>query len=142
MDWKENEWVSRGLKTRFKMNQDELDELFITVRDGELAEAREALEKADMSWLHSAFRQNMLFFVAARRRGCELLAKDCIRKGVDLAQIDSQRQTPLFWAAAQGNLPMVKFCLGLGMDFRDNCRKTALLFATLDVQAVDRTKPR
>ena len=43
------------------MNQDELDELFITVRDGELAEAREALEKADMSWLHSAFRQNMLF---------------------------------------------------------------------------------
>ena len=56
---------------------------------------------------------------------------------------------------------MVKFCLGLGMEinFRDNCRKTALFYAitnkhvevvnymcaqgaSLDVQAVDRTKLR
>ena len=66
------------------MNQDESDELFITVRDGELAEAREALEKADMSWLHSTFRQNMLFLWSRRRRGRELLAKDCIRKGSTL----------------------------------------------------------
>ena len=43
------------------MNQDERDELFIPVRDGQLAEAREALEETEMSWLHSTFRQNMFF---------------------------------------------------------------------------------
>ncbi|CAE7785434.1 Tanc1 [Symbiodinium sp. CCMP2456] len=144
------------------MNQEERDKLFIAVRYAELAEAREAVSKADMSWLHSTLQQNMLFFVAARRRrGCELLAQDCIRKGVDLSQIDSHNQTPLFWAAALGNLVMMKFLLSLGMEinFRDNEKKTALFFAisnnhleaarylieqgaSLDVVAVDRTTPR
>ena len=47
-----------------------------------------------------------------------MLAKDCIGKGVDLAQIGFHRQTPLFWAAARGNLVMVKFCLSLGVKIK------------------------
>ena len=84
------------------------DELFVTVRDGEPAEAKEDFGESDLSWLHSSLQQNMLFFVATPcRRGCEFCDRRRIRLGVDLEQADqvgSYRQTPLFWAAARRNL--------------------------------------
>ena len=43
------------------------DELFEIVRDGDLADAKKALASAEMSWRHSALRQNCLFSVAAPR---------------------------------------------------------------------------
>ncbi|CAE7632995.1 ANKRD65, partial [Symbiodinium necroappetens] len=108
------------------------DDLFETVRDGDLAEAKKALASAEMSWRHSALGQNFLFFVAARRRrGCEELAKQCIAMGINLEEVDLNGQTPLFWAAKRGNIVMVKFLLNLGftVNFRDKARKTALFFA-------------
>ena len=91
------------------------DRQFETVRDGEFAEAKKVLSTADMTWRHSALRQNFLFFVAARRRrGSELLAKQCVAMGVDLEEEDVHGQTPLFWAAARGNMAVVKFLLNLG----------------------------
>ncbi|CAE7705328.1 unnamed protein product [Symbiodinium sp. CCMP2592] len=141
---------------------EERDWLFETVRDGDLAEAKEALAKVNMSELHSSLKQNALFFVAARRRrGCVLLAKLCIRQGVDLEQVDTNQQTPLFWAAASGNLAMLEFLLNFGFEvnFRDLNRKTALFFAisykhweavnfliergaSLDVRSTSGQKPR
>ncbi|OLP86157.1 Potassium channel AKT1 [Symbiodinium microadriaticum] len=112
---------------------EERDSLFEKVRDGDLAEAKDALAKVNMAWLHSRLNQNMLFFVAARRRrrGCVLLAQLCIKQGVDLEQSDDNQQTPLFWAAACGNLAMVEFLLNFGfqVNYRDLNRKTALFFA-------------
>ena len=108
------------------------DDLFETVRDGDLAEAKKALASAEMSWRHSALGQNFLFFVAARRRrGCEELAKQCVAMGINLEEVDLNGQTPLFWAAKRGNTVMVKFLLNLGftVNFRDKARKTALFFA-------------
>eukprot|EP00439_Symbiodinium_sp_Y106_P063000 s813_g9.t1 len=96
---------------------EERDRLFETVRDGDLAEAKAALAKVNMSELHSSLKQNALFFVAARRRrGCVLLAKLCIREGVDVEQVDTNQQTALFWAAAYGNLAMVEFLLNFGFE--------------------------
>ena len=108
------------------------DDLFETVRDGDLAEAKKALASAEMSWRHSALGQNFLFFVAARRRrGREELAKQCVAMGINLEEVDLNGQTPLFWAAKRGNIVMVKFLLNLGftVNFRDKARKTALFFA-------------
>ncbi|CAE7633168.1 ANKRD65 [Symbiodinium sp. CCMP2592] len=85
-----------------------------------------------MAWRHTALQQNFLFFIAARRRrGSELLARQCIEMGVNLEEVDVHGQTPLFWAAARGNLVIVKFLLNLGFEvnFRDKARKTALFFA-------------
>ncbi|CAE7873193.1 ANKRD65 [Symbiodinium microadriaticum] len=108
------------------------DRQFEIVRDGEYAEAKNVLSTADMTWRHSALRQNFLFFIAARRRrGSELLAKQCVAMGVDLEEEDVHGQTPLFYAAARGNMAVVKFLLNLGFEinYRDNARKTALFFA-------------
>ena len=108
------------------------DRQFEIVRDGEYAEAKKVLSTADMSWRHSALGQNFLFFIAARRRrGSELLAKQCVAMGVDLEEEDVHGQTPLFYAAARGNMVVVKFLLNLGFEinWRDNARKTALFFA-------------
>ncbi|OLP79172.1 hypothetical protein AK812_SmicGene40568 [Symbiodinium microadriaticum] len=108
------------------------DRQFEIVRDGEFAEAKKVLSTADMSWRHSALGQNFLFFIAARRRrGSELLAKQCVAMGVDLEEEDVHGQTPLFYAAARGNMVVVKFLLNLGFEinWRDNARKTALFFA-------------
>ena len=51
--------------------------------------------------------------------------------GVDLEEKDVHGQTPLFYAAARGNMAVVKFLLNLGFEinYRDNARKTALFFA-------------
>ena len=59
------------------------------------------------------------------------MAKQCIEMGVNLEEVDLHGQTPLFWAAARGNLVIVKFLLNLGFEvnFRDKARKTALFFA-------------
>ena len=108
------------------------DRQFEIVRDGEFAEAKKVLSTADMSWHHSALGQNFLFFIAARRRrGSELLAKQCVAMGVDLEEEDVHGQTPLFYAAARGNMVVVKFLLNLGFEinYRDNAKKTALFFA-------------
>ena len=59
--------------------------LFEIVRDGSYAEAKKVLSEADMTWQHTALRQNFLFFIAARRRrGSEMLAKQCVGMGVNL----------------------------------------------------------
>ncbi|CAE7705251.1 ANKRD65 [Symbiodinium sp. CCMP2592] len=108
------------------------DELFHLVRDGDYVDAKKALAKADMAWRHTALQQNFLFFIAARRRrGSELLARQCIEMGVNLEEVDVHGQTPLFWAAARGNLVIVKFLLNLGFEvnFRDKARKSALFLA-------------
>ncbi|CAE7343311.1 unnamed protein product, partial [Symbiodinium necroappetens] len=108
------------------------DELFDVVRDGDFADAKNALAKSHMSWRHTALRQNFLFFIAARRRrGSEPLARQCIAMGVNLEEVDLNGQTPLFWAAKRGNLVMIKFLLNLGfsVNYRDKTRKTALFFA-------------
>ncbi|CAE7194118.1 ANKRD65 [Symbiodinium sp. CCMP2592] len=110
----------------------ERNRLFEIVRDGSYAEAKKVLSEADMSWKHSALRQNFLFFIAARRRrGSEMLAKQCVAMGVDLEDIDVYGQTPLFWAASRGNMLVVQFLFQLGFEvnFRDYARKTALFFA-------------
>ena len=52
--------------------------------------------------------------------------------GVNLEEEeDVHGQTPLFYAAARGNMAVVKFLLNLGFEinYRDNARKTALFFA-------------
>ena len=86
------------------------DRLFEIVRDGSYAEAKKVLSDADMTWQHSALRQNFLFFIAARRRrGSEMLAKQCVGMGVNLEEVDVYGQTPLFWAAARGNMLVVQF---------------------------------
>ncbi|CAE7938749.1 ANKRD65, partial [Symbiodinium sp. KB8] len=108
------------------------DELFDVVRDGDFADAKNALAESHMSWRHTALRQNFLFFIAARRRrGSEPLARQCIAMGVNLEEVDLNGQTPLFWAAKRGNMVMIKFLLNLGFEvnFRDKTRKTALFFA-------------
>ena len=108
------------------------DRLFEIVRDGSYAEAKKVLSEAHMTWRHTALRQNFLFFIAARRRrGSEMLAKQCVGMGVNLEEVDVYGQTPLFWAAARGNMVVVNFLLQLGFEvnYRDYARKTALFFA-------------
>ena len=108
------------------------DELFHIVRDADYVDAKKALAKADMGWQHSALQQNFLFFIAARRRrGSEQLARQCIEMGVNLEEVDLHGQTPLFGAAARGNLVIAKLLLNLGFEvnYRDYTRKTALFFA-------------
>ena len=112
------------------------DELFHIVRDADYVDAKKALAKADMGWQHSALQQNFLFFIAARRRrGSEQLARQCIEMGVNLEEVDLHGQTPLFWAAARGNLVIAKFLLNLGFEvnFRDYARKTALFLRSRTV---------
>ena len=121
-----------GMTEQAEVSNVNRDRQFEIVRDGEFAEAKKVLSTADMTWRHSALRQNFLFFIAARRRrGSELLAKQCVAMGVDLEEEDVHGQTPLFWAAARGNMAVVKFLLNLGFEinYRDNARKTALFFA-------------
>jgi len=104
------------------------DRLFEIVRDGEYAEAKQIISTADMSWRHTELQQNFLFFIATRRRrGSELLAKQCAARGVNLEEEDVYGQTPLFWAASRGNMAVVKFLLNLGFEinYRDTARKTA-----------------
>ena len=83
------------------MNQ---DQLFEAVCDGSFTEAKEALSKLDVSWRHSQLKQDVLFFIAARqRRRSGILGRRAVRMGVDLAEVDLNQQTPLFYAAAYGN---------------------------------------
>ena len=51
--------------------------------------------------------------------------------GVNLEEVDVYGQTPLFWAAARGNMVVAHFLLQLGFEvnYRDYARKTALFFA-------------
>ena len=136
--WAQN-WPGINQEVRFVAMTEEAeasdaarDRLFEIVRDGEYAEAKKVLSTADMAWRHTALQQNFLFFAAARRcRGSELLAKQCVAMGVNLEEEDVHGQTPLFWAAARGNMPVVKFLLNLGFEinYRDTARKTALFFA-------------
>ncbi|CAE7296141.1 unnamed protein product [Symbiodinium sp. CCMP2592] len=58
------------------MNAEELDALFITVRDGDQAEAKEVLSKFDMTWLHSSLQQNSALF----RRGTTSARERSVRK--------------------------------------------------------------
>ena len=103
------------------------DRLFEIVRDGSYAEAKKVLSDADMTWQHSALRQNFLFFIAARRRrGSEMLAKQCVGMGVNLEEVDVYGQTPLFWAAARGNMLVVQFLLQLGFEvLLRSCRESS-----------------
>ena len=108
------------------------DQLFETVRDGNLSEAKDALSRVDVTWRHSQLKQSVLFFIAARqRRGSEILGRRAVRMGVALAEVDTNQQTPLFYAASRGNLPMVRFLLNLGFEvnFRDCWKETALFYA-------------
>eukprot|EP00439_Symbiodinium_sp_Y106_P066776 s4301_g10.t3 len=129
--------VKQGVRFATMADEPEDDEtsrnrLFEIVRDGDYVDAKKALATADMAWRHSALQQNFLFFIAARRRrGSESLARQCIVMGLNLEELDKHGQTPLFWAAARGNIVMVKFLMNLGFEvnFRDFARKSALFFA-------------
>ena len=58
--------------------------LFEVVRDGGYAEAKKVLSEANPLWRHAALQQNFYLIAARRRRGSELLAKQCIAMRVNL----------------------------------------------------------
>ena len=65
------------------------DRLFFKGRDAEFAEAKKALEGANIDWRHSSLDRTGYFFAAARtRRGSELLAKICVKMGVDWPDLE------------------------------------------------------
>ena len=51
--------------------------------------------------------------------------------GVDLNGVDSNKQTPLYHAAARGNMTMVRFLLnhGFEVNFTDRWNETASFYA-------------
>ena len=70
----------------------EADALFFKKRDESLTS--QGQPSRDMSWRYSNLKQNFLFFIVARtRRGSEPLARQCIRMGVDLTCVHSNKQT-------------------------------------------------
>ncbi|CAE7648336.1 IFI30, partial [Symbiodinium sp. CCMP2456] len=58
-------------------------------------------------------------------------AMQCIEMGANLDGVDLHSQIPLLWAAAPGNMVIVKFLLNpdFEVNVRDKARKTALFFA-------------
>ena len=72
------------------------------------------------------------FFTAARTKpGALELACKAIDFGVDVELVDSLQQTPLFYAAREGNVAVARMLISLGMtiDFVDNRGSTALDYA-------------
>ena len=96
-------------------------------------QAKKAIYGMDISSKHPALNQTVLYFAAARRHKQEslCLARLCIRKGVTLEHADSLNQTPLFYAAREGNAPLVSMLarLGFTLNWRDRNGETALHYA-------------
>ena len=89
---------------------EELAAPFFTVRDADLATARAPVLKGNMASLFDALQQTYLFFCASRaREGALELAQICMARGVDFTAKDRNGQTALFYAAACGNLEVVRY---------------------------------
>ena len=82
--------------------------------------------------LLEGFRSQPRFFTAARSKpGAVELACKPIALGVDVQCVDSLQQTPLFYAAREGNVAVARLLISLGMtvNFVDNSGNTALDYA-------------
>ena len=69
------------------------------------------------------FRSQPRFFTAARKKpGALELACQAVALGVNVELVDSLQQTPLFYAAREGNVAVARMLISLGMtiDFVDN----------------------
>ena len=82
--------------------------------------------------LLEGFRSQPRFFTAARKKpGALELACKAVVLGVNVELVDSLQQTPLFYAAREGNVAVARMLISLGMtiDFVDNRGSTALDYA-------------
>ena len=82
--------------------------------------------------LLEGFRSQPRFFTAARKKpGALELACKAVALGVNVELVDSWQQTPLFYAAREGNVAVARLLISLGMtiDFVDNRGSTALDYA-------------
>ena len=83
------------------------------------------------------FRSQPRFFTAARKKpGALELACKTVALGVDVQCVDSLQQTPLFYAAREGNVAVARLLLSLGMtvNFVDIDGNTALDYAVANEQ--------
>ena len=81
------------------------------------------------------FRSQPRFFTAARKKpGALELACKTVALGVDVQCVDSLQQTPLFYAAREGNVAVARLLLSLGMrvNFVDSDGNTALDYAVVN----------
>ena len=81
------------------------------------------------------FRSQHRFFVAARNKpGALELACKTVAHGVDVQCVDSLGQTPLFYAAREGNVAVARLLISLGMtvNFVDSDGNTALDYAVVN----------
>mmetsp|Transcript_54429 Transcript_54429/g.151618 ORF Transcript_54429/g.151618 Transcript_54429/m.151618 type:complete len:561 (+) Transcript_54429:65-1747(+) len=66
----------------------------------------------DPHWVHQDCGQNLMFFAAARSRklgGAEVIARRLNLLGVPAHDLDDNQQTPLYYAAREGNLQCMDF---------------------------------
>ncbi|CAJ1420307.1 unnamed protein product [Effrenium voratum] len=111
-----------------------LEDYFYCIRDSSEFYASTAVELAEVRWRFPRTKQSLLFFAAARTQesgGAETLCRRLARRHVDLQARDVWGQTPLFYAAREGNTSCCEFLVELGMDvnLRDKDGATALFYA-------------
>lgn len=110
--------------------------LFYVVRDHKSHAVFKLLKGglADPKARHAEFDQDLMFFAVARTKqlgDAERISKRLAQLGVPTNSIDTLRQTPLFYAAREGNTECAKFLIDSGceVNHRDENGQTALFYA-------------
>jgi len=110
--------------------------LFLTVRDATMVVVTKCLAKglADPTAVFPPYCQDLMFFAAARRGelgGAETVAKQLFDLGVPATTEDSLCQTPLFYAAREGNVECARFLVEHDCDpnKRDIHMQTPIFYA-------------
>eukprot|EP00930_Biecheleria_cincta_P041889 TRINITY_DN2878_c0_g2_i1.p1 TRINITY_DN2878_c0_g2~~TRINITY_DN2878_c0_g2_i1.p1 ORF type:complete len:526 (+),score=85.90 TRINITY_DN2878_c0_g2_i1:133-1710(+) len=110
--------------------------LFFVVRDQESLTVFKRLDEglADPESRHISYDQDLMFFAAARRKqlgDAGKIARRLADLGVPTSSVDTLRQTPLFFAAREGNTECATFLIHskCEVNHRDRDGQTALFYA-------------
>jgi len=115
------------------------DDIFFRVRDGDtgsvLRELKDGIEHSDGAEARYApLDQSLMFFAAARKPelgGAEQIARRLHALGVPVDGVDTWWQTPLFYAAREGNLGCAAFLIkhGCSVDRLDMNRQSPVFYS-------------
>lgn len=110
--------------------------LFFVVRDHDSSTVLKHLDGglSDQESRHATYNQDLMFFAAARNQqlgGAGKIARRLADLGVPTNSVDAIRQTPLFFAAREGNTECATFLIHsrCEVNHRDRDGQTALFYA-------------
>ncbi|CAE8611301.1 unnamed protein product [Polarella glacialis] len=127
--------TSGGARSKSNGSRSNAQQLFLRVRDGPKAFVLKALEAAveDPDMRYGTLKQNLMFFAAARKQteGASQIARKLADIGVDATCSDGMKQTPLFYAAKEGNEDCASFLIERRCDVNhiDKNGQTAIFYS-------------